>query len=450
MNSIKHFLCAFALLASVDGVDAFPAIVTPIPVDHPVSLPVAQRTVGAWNSNVGKWGEQLVDGYLNLTNYQTIHVKSGDQGIDRIAIRRAKDGKILKVRFIEVKTTRGSFTLGETRVGKQASENWLRRCLNDMAKSPDPKASRLGKELAEHLASKTSTEIAEMTEIHQINTSNNTYRRLMADGKTEIGSNQIDDFLRTVAKRGRTPAHRAFGENGLKEYTRIVGTSRSAFLKEGEISSTVRKPIALSQSLNKGLSGMGVSQTQIRVLNKTGRSVVRIAGNISKAGERAVVRVLGRSGARALGKIAGPVAVVAFTAWEIKGCFDECAQLDEAFKRGEISQTCLVREKNKSVGRTTGSVVGGTGGVAAGAALGALIGAEVGFVGAIPGAIIGGIFGAFGGSVGGGKAGEAVADKMSPAEVAAKKVDYDERGRQVEQWFLSTSLPGDFIGQINP
>jgi hypothetical protein len=259
----------------------------------------------------------------------------------------------------------------------------------------------------------------------------------MADGKTVIGRNNIDDYLRTVANRGRTATQRLQAAQSLNEYSKISKTSRTDFLREANASTA----LARSNSLGQGLSRLKFSRGQIRAFNSHGGNKTRLARSASKSGERAAISILGKSGARTFGKVAGPIAIVVLTGWQINGCYDECGKLDEAFRRGEISRQRLTREKNLSIGRTSGSVAGGLGGAAGGAYLGVTVGAPFFGVGAILGGAVGGILGGLFGDIGGGMAGEAVANKLSPGESEAQASDYARLRNSVEQWFLATPFP---------
>jgi hypothetical protein len=120
-----------------------------------VPTAAALRTTGLWRSQFGTWGEQLVDQSLKLRGFEVREFKlPGNHGIDRIAVRRGRgsNGAILDMKFVEVKTHRGSTPrLGQTRHGPQMSRKWLADHLRSLRGTANAADRALAKDISRHI-----------------------------------------------------------------------------------------------------------------------------------------------------------------------------------------------------------------------------------------------------------------------------------------------------------
>lgn len=138
------------------------------------------------------------------------------------------------------------------------------------------------------------------------------------------------------------------------------------------------------------------------------------AGTSVVANEAAAVGRLGKlgkalgAGGKALGRLAGPIAVLSSAAEGYVG-WQEAAEKE---KQGRISAKEASREKGAAVGGAAGSAAGGW----AGAAVGASVGSVVPIVGTAIGGLLGGALGYWGGGKLGGLIGTEAGDKLSARE----------------------------------
>lgn len=339
-------------------------------VDHPVHHPLEGRAASAWRSRVGTWGETLVEETYRLRGFSEIHeIKNGsNNGIDRIAVNRGPRGKLLDVRFVEVKTTRSvSPRLSRTRYGgTQMSRNWLAANLKEMRGSGDPALKKLALEISRFRRS-SGVPIQSLGEITHVNTRTGRLTGYTADGREMKYSESIERLLKKIQDRGGSQQIRAWSTRTLSEWDQI----RSATMTHWLGKSVSRES---SESL---LSNSG------RVLPAAGATVLR------KSRSTVATKLLRRSA----GRIAALVALV----MDAKELYDT----EYAYRSGSIS----VRQRNIQLL----SSLAGMGGAFLGASAGGITGAWLGALGGpfawitVPaawtiGAVFGGVGGYFGGS----------------------------------------------------
>lgn len=150
-------------------------------------------------------------------------------------------------------------------------------------------------------------------------------------------------------------------------------------------------------------------QTVGRGMQRT-TTTQRAASRSIDAAEDALSAAKGTSkGLSAAGKYAGPVAVVAEAGLSIHRSYE----IEEAYKRGEISEQQRNRAHVKNLAQTGGGAAGAYVGTEAGAAIGAGIGTAIcPGIGTAIGGIVGGLLGGFGGSWAGEKAAGATVDAI--------------------------------------
>ena len=152
----------------------------------------------------------------------------GNQGFDRIAIKRNAAGEVIDARIVEVKTHRGTKAkLNDTQSGMQMSENWIRERLEAMRNSNDPTIQRLGNEI-EAFHEQKGLPLEKLGEVHDINTRTGTYIRRDAQ-LNELSSDSIERYLKRLQKRGSTQT-RAWATSQLAEYDQIQATGMKEFL----------------------------------------------------------------------------------------------------------------------------------------------------------------------------------------------------------------------------
>lgn len=338
-------------------------------VNHPVSLPAEQRTPALWRSRAGAWGESFADRTLRLRGYGEIHeIKAGgNTGIDRIAIKRGRNGAIRDLLFVEVKTARGTKPrLGRTAYGgRQMSSKWLSENLRSMRRWGDDEARRLATEMARFRRA-SGRGFESFGEVMHVNPRTGSINGYLANGATPKYSQSAGRLLSQIEKRG-LPDSRVWARQSRLELDIIQRTSMSSWL------------------------GKTVSEQNASALvANTSRSTVSLRRALTRHSRKVILR-------RALVKLAGPIAMTVSLAVDAK----ELADTELAYRRGTIS----LRQRNirhaTSVGGISGAFAGASAGAWAGAQLGLLGGpyAEITVpAGAFIGACVGGVGGYMGGS----------------------------------------------------
>src|ERR1022692_4027918 len=77
----------------------------PVRAESPLTPHPALQLEGQYvTKQLGDFGESFVDAGLRARGFEVIDGNIGGTGIDRIAVRRAANGGLTDIRFIEVKT----------------------------------------------------------------------------------------------------------------------------------------------------------------------------------------------------------------------------------------------------------------------------------------------------------------------------------------------------------
>ena len=338
-------------------------------VEHPVQHPLDGRTGYKWRTGVGSWGENLAQESLRLRGFNEIHEikNASNHGIDRIAIKRGVDGKVVDAKFVEVKTTRSSKpTLGKTRSGGQLSRNDLARHLRNMRNSGDPSLKKLAVELGRFQRS-IGRSVESLGELIHVNTKTGRITGYAADGKLVRYSVSIERLLKSLLAKAHMPHVRDWASRTLAQWDQIRSTRMSMWLGKN-VAQQSRAAVLTT-------SGRAASASRVAVLRQS-RSAVS-------------TRLIQRS--------AGRIALVVALAIDAKDLFDT----EYAYRTGRIS----VRERNVQLASTLGGMGGAFAGAWAGGATGAWLGGFGGPfawatvpAGGFVGAVIGGVGGYFGGS----------------------------------------------------
>jgi len=346
-NTVWFVLIALAALQTLSF--AQPMLVPFSPINHPVSLPIEQRTQYRWNMGKGSWGESFVQGQMKRRGFKEIHEPKlpGGQGIDRIAIKRNAQGLIQEVKFLEAKTTNARPKLGQTKSGTQLSRNWLAKHIRAMSKSRDPAVRKLAMEIIA-FRKQTNIPIEQWGELYHISTKTGKYTRYNPITKGVLSQNSIQRELIIIAKK--IPSMKGWAMNTLANWDQISTQTMSGWLPQQPThvsSKTVTKSIL----------------TTAKITNSAFRQLVKKAPII------VVVTVEG-----------------GFVAYDIY-----------QYRKGKISTRQLQQNIITATAGTAGAIVG----LKAGAAAGAWIGAPAGPWGVAIGGVIGGVVGGGAGYWGG-------------------------------------------------
>lgn len=369
-------------------------------VDHPISLPTEHRSAFMWRSRTGAWGEGLAEQILRLRGFHEVHeFKSGSNGgIDRVAVKRGVNGSLEDVKFLEVKTSRGSSPkLGQTRYGgRQMSRKWLGKNLVYMRRNGNESMRRLALDIS-RFRKATGRSIESLGEVMHVNTRSGVVTGYLTDGRSVKYSDSVEHVLKNVQKRARSSSARRWATRSLANWDQISSGRLSSWLGTSVGQQSRKSLLATSGSVQSGLR----------------------RGLVTQSRRVAVTKILVRA--------AGPVAVAIGLAIDAK----ELTDVEMSYRRGLIS----LRQRNVSHASTIGGLSGAFAGAWAGGATGAWLGAYGGPfaeitvpAGAFVGAVIGGVGGYVGGSAVAGYAATAWYDK----------VDSEVRNRFESEW---VSLP---------
>jgi hypothetical protein len=335
------------------------------PVDHPLVASHPVRTAGAWRQGLGRFGESLAGGSLQLRGYEVIDMKlPGNRGIDLVTVKRSAAGTVTDIRLIEVKTHYGSSRphLGQTRVGKQMSRQWLADRLRALRASGEQ-----GRKLALEISRFRRAEgipLERLGEVHDVNLRTGRYTiRNPVSMAQRAGPMSIERLINRVSGRSTQPASQTWAMRHLSQFDQLRQARMGNWLNANSSTRTFGR----------------ASSTQIALLE-----------------EKQALRGARRGLIRAAGRVAVVVAV-AMDAHEIYGHIRD-------YQTGKLSQ----REFNITIARSGGGIAGAWGGAAGGAWVGAQIGGLGGPLawvtvpaGGVIGGAIGGVAGYFGGSYAG-------------------------------------------------
>jgi len=332
----------------------------PSPIVHPALVPPATSQVAA----VGQWGEDLAAQLLRLRNYDVISVKNGNQGVDLVAVKRDTFGNIKELKFVEVKTHRGAgkAQLKDTKHGRQMSDKWLHKKINDMLGSSDPDTRKFGNEISKFSKNNPSIRASDLGEIHEINTRTNNYVIRDATTGNAKSSFRISATLEHLAKKARSSSVKEWASTQLSQWSKISETNIAPQSAIGKLSDPKIAP--------KGTTALK-------------------AKNVVAKNRVPATKLIARS--------AGPVALVVSTGMDMKEIYD----ISTAFSAGMMSREEFV----KQLSTKGGGIIGATSGAMAGAKVGAIVAIYFGpFAPAV--IIIGGVAGGVGGYlIGAGAAG---------------------------------------------
>lgn len=364
-------LTAVLLAESIECSGQISAVLAPPLVQHPVASPVTVPTAKAWRSSLGAWGESLTDQTLRLQGYDVMEIKSpGNQGFDRVAVKRGPGGVLVDARIVEVKTHRGSKArLNKTRhSGRQMSWKWMTDRLRDMRRSGAPAVKELASEISRFTKQK-GIPLTSIGEIHDINTRTGRFTRFAADNVSELSSESVEHYLSRIQKRASSPSARGWATRSLSEWDQIRAC-----------------PMTTWQELSGKTSRSSILR-KLRLRRASGVTA------LAKNGQRALLK-------RVATRAAGPVGFLLAVAFDAKDAYD----LEMSYSAGKIS----LRERQIGRTRITGGATVAFAGGAAGAYAGGWIGTFGGPfapvtipLGVIIGGGVGGAIGYMGGSVAG-------------------------------------------------
>jgi hypothetical protein len=401
-RSLSVFCTSIAIFAFLPGVsaDTVGFLHNPL-VDHPVRHPTEIRSASRWKADMGSWGENIAEQTLRLRGFEEIHeVKTrGNQGIDRVAIKRVAGGVIKEVRYVEVKTSRSPKPrLNQTRYGgTQMSRRHLAENLRKMRNSGDPNLRKLAVELGRFRRSSGLT-VESMGEVIHIDTKTGLITVYSGDLSTVKSVDSAERMLKRVQRRGVSVEGRRLAARSLGSWGQIRSQDMASYL------------------------GKNVAQQAKSAI------LANTAGSIEAAALRQSRMVLTR---KILQRAGGPIAIVVSLAFDAKEVFDT----EYAYRTGAISE----RQRNvrllTSVGGTAGALamapVGGVAGMWIGAFGGPFAWITVP-VGGFVGATVFGIAGYFGFSA------------MTEYGASAWYGSIDAAVRErFERYWLATTLPFD-------
>ena len=276
------------------------------PVHHPVLAPTAIRESSHWRINLGKWGQEVAGQTLHLRGYDRVY-SGGYHGIDLIGVKRAADGSLKDVLIVEVKTNSAPKPqLGKTKSGQQMSREWLADKLKRMRRSRNPEMKKLALEIS-HFKKASGRSVQSLGEVMHINPQTGQARFYLADGKTEKASDSVEHLLKRIQAKASSRSARRWAARQLAAWDQI-----------------------------------------------------KAAGMADWIGQEGAFSPSRRAAKRVLARVAGPIALIAAVAFDVK----EISAVEAAYRHGLIS----VRQRNTSHTKAIGGIAG------------AFAGAEIGFV----------------------------------------------------------------------
>jgi hypothetical protein len=339
-------------------------------VDHPVHHPAEGRSAHRWRSSVGSWGENFAEQTLRSRGFDEIHeIKAGgNQGIDRVAIKRGPDGAIKNVKFVEVKTTRSSKPrLNRTKSsGTQMSRKYVADNLKKMRNSGDPALKKLAVEIGRFRRS-SGVQVPKLGEVIHISTKSGLATTFSGDLKTVQSVVSVERQLKQIRRRAGSADVRRWTVRSLAAWDQIRSQSMTTYL------------------------GKDVAQrSKNAILANAAKSTATVEAAALRQSRSALTKKI-------LVRAAGPIATVVSLAVDAKEFFDT----EYAYRNGAISE----RQRNVShltkLAGTAGALAMAPVGAATGAWLGAF-GGPFAWVTVPAGGLVGGtlfgIVGYFGGS----------------------------------------------------
>lgn len=327
------------------------AAIIPSPVDHPVSLPTEHRTPHAWRKTVGAWGESFVDQTLRMRGFnEVLEIKGpGDQGIDRLALKYNRSGKLVDMKIVEVKTHRGTRArLSSTSRGQQLSRTWLAEKFKVMRRSGDPRLRQVAREVSQFRRERRLS-IESLGELHDVNTRTGRYvRREPLSGK-ELSSDSIDHFLRRIERSRVSLVSKQWAARSLAHWDQIRSFSEGLWI-----------------------GGEGTARAQL-------------SSATAFSSAQALRPMAGRS-LRRLVRIAGPLGAAAAATMDAHEVYSQVA----AYRRGDVSRRAAVTV----ISRSTSGMAGAAAGAASGATIGTL-GGPIAWITVPAGVTVGAIGGYF-------------------------------------------------------
>ena len=187
--------------------------------------PIIERTGSAITKQLGDFGESFVDAGLRARGFQVADGNIGVKGIDRIAVKRASNGEIVDIRFVEVKTRQGlpEFNLAVTRDGTQLSDGWTRPRLERIVREhPNANTRRLANEVLETM--KARPEIVRR-ELHGIAVQSNKYVVMTVDKAGRVtgvaAEGRLTSLLKMLSNRGTSEETRAAAIRHLAQFDQL-------------------------------------------------------------------------------------------------------------------------------------------------------------------------------------------------------------------------------------
>jgi len=354
MKSASTWVASFfVLVASAPAWGQAVALPVRIPVDHPVLASIPIRTPAAWRKGVEQFGESFASESLRRQGFKLENVKlPGNRGIDLLATRRNSAGRLLNLRFVEVKAHYGSGLprLGQTKVGTQMSRRWLADRLRELH-SRGGEGRKLALEIARFRRAR-GIPLARLGEVYDINLGLGKFTvRNPITMAEKAGPISIQRLLDQMASGSRRPAFRSWAQRQCSQLAQLQ-TARMETWLNGSPSSRALAWIGLSKALPAG-------------------------GQTMRAGQSGIIRV------------AGPFAIAAAVAWDAKAMYDDIRD----YRLGKISR----RELTIAMARKGGGLAGFWAGAEIGAWVGSF-GGPLAWLTMPAGALIGGTVGYWVGS----------------------------------------------------
>lgn len=371
-------------------------------VDHPVHHPADGRSAHRWRSSVGSCGENFAEQTLRNRGFDEIHeIKAGgNQGIDRVAIKRGPDGAIKDVKFVEVKTTRSSKPrLNRTKSsGTQMSRKYVADNLRKMRNSGDPALKNLALKISRFRKS-SGVPVQKMCEVLHISPKSGLATTFSGDLRTVQSVLSIETELKQIQSRAGSMKVRHWAVRSLAAWDQIRSQSMTTYLKK-DVAQRSRNAILANAAKN-------TATVESAALRKSRSALTK----------------------KILMRAAGPIATVVSLAVDAKEFFDT----ESAYRNGGISE----RQRNVSHLTKLTGMAGAFAMAPVGAATGAWVGAFGGpfaWITVPTGVIVGGTLFGIGGYVGG----SVIADYGATSWYGS--IDSSVR-EKFEQYWLATPNP---------
>lgn len=397
-------------------------------VDHPVSTPLEGRSPTAWRHGLGQWGEGVAEQTLRLRGFNEVHeIKNGsNNGIDRIAVKRAPNGRLLDFRMVEVKTSNSALPkLNRTRAGIQMDRDYLASKFKAMRNSGNPEVRKLATELS-RFRRYSGRPLSSFGEVLHVRPTSTTVVGYATDGRTVKYKYSLERTLRKLQARSSSPATRNWAARQLADLERIRSADMRNWTGRLKYCYQPRSPWPWEPRLPGPFNRPWYAGPWRRYPYPIPLAqAVRQQSAAISAGSKQLARSPLLTTAA---KRAGPLLAVAFTASQVYNT-------ERAFALDRIS----VRDRYASHARTGGGLAGGVAGGTAGAAGGATVGAFTGPFAPICIPLFG-FIGGIGGAVGGSIGGSAAADYGVKSWYRQEDQETQEKFRQR---FVSMRFPLD-------